>query len=245
MAADWFYAEDGKGVGPISTEEVIGRIRKAKDEPHLVWAAGMSEWTEARRVPQFSAEFEAGESPRPHLATLAQRARHELIAYLAISGYLFVWFSALMFYKATILRSVGVEFAPFGLAAVKALILGKFILMLEALKLGERKGSGGVLAVEILKKALLFTILLFVLTIIEEVVVGHFHGRPAKEVLGEIAGGTIPQALATGVLMFLVLLPYLAFRRLASAFGELPELLFTRRFPKNREESSSDPDRRR
>jgi len=164
-------------------------------------------------------------------ATLAQRARHEVIAYLAISGYLLVWFSAVMFYKATILGSIGIEFAPFGLAAVKALILGKFILVMEDLKIGEGKESGGILAVEILKKALLFTLLLFVLSIVEEVVVGHFHGRGVREVLGEIGGGTMPQAIATGVLMFLVLLPYLAFRRLAFTFGELPELLFTRRSP--------------
>jgi hypothetical protein len=42
-----------------------------------------------------------------------------------------------MFYKATILGSVGIQFAPFGLAAVKALILGKFILVMEDLKIGE------------------------------------------------------------------------------------------------------------
>src|SRR5580704_14747495 len=246
MAADWYYIEEGKSVGPVSTEEIIGRIRKAKDQPLFVWTAGMSEWTDAHTIAQFSAGFQMEEPAQPHPekgyveaqqpatgghATLAQRAWHEVIAYLAISGYLLVWFSAVMFYKATILGSIGIEFAPFGLAAVKALILGKFILVMEDLKIGEGKESGGILAVEILKKALLFTLLLFVLSIVEEVVVGHFHGRGVREVLGEIGGGTMPQAIATGVLMFLVLLPYLAFRRLAFTFGELPELLFTRRSP--------------
>jgi hypothetical protein len=82
-----------------------------------------------------------------------------------------------------------------------------------------------------------------VLSIVEEVVVGHFHGRGVREVLGEIVGGTMPQAIATGVLMFLVLLPYLAFRRLALTFGELPELLFTRRSPEKggRASSGSNP----
>jgi hypothetical protein len=108
--------------------------------------------------------------------TLAQRARHEVIAYLAISGYLLVC-SAVMFYKATILGSVGIEFAPFGLAAVKALILGKFILLMEDLKIREGREGGDILAVEIFKKALLFTLLLFVLSIVEEVVISHFHGR--------------------------------------------------------------------
>src|SRR5262249_26336497 len=115
------------------------------------------------------ATWKHGSQRRAGHPTLAQRARHEVIAYLAVSGYLLIWFSAVVFYKATILGSVGIQFAPFGLAAVKALILGKFILVMEDLKIGEGKESGGILAVEILKKALLFTLLLFVLSIVEEV----------------------------------------------------------------------------
>jgi hypothetical protein len=152
-----------------------------------------------------------------------------MIAYLAVSGYLLIWFSAVMFYKATILGSVGIQFAPFGLAAVKALILGKFILVLEALRLGERRKGSRVLALDILREALLFTLVLIVLSIVEELIVGHFHGREARATIAEMGGGTIPQAIATSILMFLVLLPYLAFRRLALMHGALPELLFKRR----------------
>jgi hypothetical protein len=248
MEPQWYFAEDGNTAGPISTEEMALRIGKAKDRSHYVWTEGMSEWTDARLLQQFSGVFQGAE-PAQRLSakssvdagrpsseghgTLAQRARHELIAYLAVSGYLLVWFSAVLFYKATILGSIGVQFAPFGIAAVKALILGKFILVLEALKVGEKR-EGGILILEILKSALLFTILLFVLSVIEEVVVGHIHGREARDVLAEMGGGTIPQAIATGVLMFLVLLPYLAFRRLALTYGELPELLFARRSLENK-----------
>lgn len=160
--------------------------------------------------------------------SLAARARHEFKAYIAIASYLMVWFLALMFYKATILRSVGVEFTPVGFAVVKSLILAKFMLVLEAVKLGERRGNGGVMAVQILKKALLFTLALIVMSMIEEVVVGHFHGRDAREVLREMAGGSLAQVLASAILMFLVLLPYMAFRRMALAVGDLPELLFSK-----------------
>jgi hypothetical protein len=228
-------------LGPVSAGEILGRIRNAQERPHLVWTPAMSEWTDARTLPQFSAGLrrkDAAESAgiedewpveREH-ESFSRRARHELISYLAISGYLFIWLSAVMFYKAAILSSVGIEFAPFGLAAVKALILGKFILVLEALKIGEGRESG-ILVVQILWRALLFTLLLIVLSIVEELIVGHFHGREPMEVLRGIGGGTVPQAIASGVLMFLVLLPYLAFRRLALTFGELPELLFTRHLP--------------
>jgi uncharacterized protein DUF4339 len=242
MAAEWYYAEDGRAIGPVSAQEIVDRIIKAQHQPLFVWTVGMSEWTDARALQQFSAGFQTDAAERPGRAggnvrrsttsehsSLKQRARHELIAYLGVSGYLLVWFSAVLFYKATILGKLGIEFAPFGLAAVKALILGKFILVLEALRIGERRQGDGILAIEIVKEALLFTLLLIALSILEEVIVGYFHGREASQILAGLGGGTIPQAVAMSALMFLVLLPYLAFRRLALTLGELPELLFARR----------------
>jgi len=160
--------------------------------------------------------------------SLAQRARHELVAFAAIATYLMIWFLAVMFYKATILRSVGIDITPIGFAVVKSLILAKFMLMLEAIKLGERRGADSIMAVQILKKALLFTLALIVMSVIEEIVVGHFHGRDARDVLREMSGGSLSQVLASAILMFLVLLPYMAFRRLALAIGDLPALLFSR-----------------
>jgi GYF domain 2 len=248
MANEWFYAENGESFGPLSGDQMLERIGQCGDEPLYVWREGMAGWTEAREAPEFGPRL-AAKNARPAMflqaarqaiakgrqslarRELAQRARHELIAYLAVSGYLLVWFSAVLFYKSTVLRSVGIEFAPFALAAVKALILGKFILVLEAFKIGDRDRRSNLLIVDILKKALLFTLVLFALTVLEEVVVGHFHGKNAAEALSEIGGGSALQALAGAILMFLALLPYLAFRRLALVFGDLPELLFTLNAP--------------
>lgn len=262
MADEWFYVENGKSLGPVSIEELRRMMAVVKDEPRLVWSAGMPEWVDARLLPQFAPRPApvkvarpdlklSAPTPRPAQASLsstsvvpiktapglvarvadkakslAHRARHELVAYAAIATYLMIWFLALMFYKATILRSVGVEFAPIGFAVVKALILAKFMLVLEAVKLGERRDSGSIMIVQIFKKALVFTLALIVMSVIEEIIVGHFHGRDAREVLKEMAGGSLAQVLASATLMFLVLLPYMAFRRVALAVGDLPELLF-------------------
>lgn len=170
----------------------------------------------------------AAESRRKQIMKFA---RHEFIAYIGIAAYLIVWFSALMFYKSTVLKGAGVDLAPFGIAAViKSLILAKFILLLETVRLGERRGKSAVLIVQIALRALIFTVALAIMTIIEEIVVGYFHGHGAKESLGGMMAATSPsQVLATAILMFLVLVPYLAFRRIALEVGELPELLFTRR----------------
>jgi len=255
MAKEWYYAENGESFGPLPGDEMLARIRQSGDEPLFVWREGMAEWTDAREAPEFSAALRS-KKMRPAMflqaarqavakgrQTLAQRqvaerARHELIAYLTVSAYLLVWFTAVLFYKSTILRSVGIEFAPFAIAVVKALVLGKFILILEAFKVGENDRRNSPLIVDLLKKAFVFTLLLFALSILEEIVVGHFHGRTAPEVIKEIGGGSALQALAQAILMFLVLLPYLAFRRLALLFGELPELLFTLRPPQKREAQS-------
>jgi hypothetical protein len=219
MDGKWYYAADGKSIGPLTTAEVFQRIVSAKSESHLVWTEGMPDWAEASARPEFVHAFVA-ESPAPTprdtpaKATLAQRARRELIEYIVISAYLYIYFGALLAYKATILRSVGVEFAPFGLALVKALISAKFIMLLEALKLGESRKSDYSPLVDILKKSALFAVFLIVLTLVEELIVGALHGKGVHEILGEIAGGSLAQALAVGLLIFLIMIPYFTYREL-------------------------------
>jgi hypothetical protein len=163
-------------------------------------------------------------------ATLAQKARREMIRYLAISTYLYVYFGALLFYKASILQSQGVEFAAYGLALGKALILGKFILAAHALKIGDRNKPSR-LALEIVWKSFLFALLLIVLSVIEELIVGFFHGRRAQVILSEIAGGTLMQVLATSLLILLIMIPYFAIREISARLGEgqLLRLLTERR----------------
>ena len=193
---------------------------------------GMPDWADAKTVPAISKLLQSKSARRlsvresssgtamPQMATLAKRARHELVEYLAISAYLFICFGSLLFYKSAILRNDGIEFAAFSLALVKALILGKFILVLQAIKVGERRDKASILLVDILKTSFLFLIFLVALNAIEEIVLGLLHGRAAREVLGEMAGGTFREAIAVCILLLLVLIPYFSFRGLASRLGE-------------------------
>ena len=86
-----------------------------------------------------------------------------------------------------------------------------------------------------MNKALVFTFLLFLLTVAEDVIIGHFHGADARDAVKGIGGGTRLEALATALLMFLVLIPYFAYRDIAATIGEetLSKLLFTRQPPPN------------
>jgi hypothetical protein len=140
MNSEWYYVENDITIGPITLADVAQRFRRAEGEPCLVWTEGMSDWADAKTVPAISKMLQSmsvrrlsardatrADTTIPQKATLAQRARHELVEYLAISAYLFVCFGSLLFYKSAILRNDGIEFTAFSLALVKALILGKFI----------------------------------------------------------------------------------------------------------------------
>jgi hypothetical protein len=165
----------------------------------------------------------------PSADSLARRAKHELREYALLSAYLFVCFGALILYKAAILGAEGISYLPSGLAAIKALVLAKFIMLGHMIRLGGRHG-GRRIAYVIAYKALLYLILLIILSVVEEVVVGLVHGRPIAASFADI-GDKLPQTLAMSLIMLLILIPYLASRELNVALGEgrLWTLLFEHR----------------
>jgi hypothetical protein len=159
------------------------------------------------------------ESKLPPTATVASRAVHELLQYAYVSAYLYVCFGAILLYKTAILKGEGVSYLPYGVAVIKALILGKFILIGHAVGLGDRYQLRRRLYV-IIHKSLLFLVMLLVLSIVEEVVVGLVHGQTAAASLAAFGGGTLVQVLAECAVMLLILIPYVAFRELNEAMGE-------------------------
>ena len=78
-------------------------------------------------------------NPTTAKPSLRHRATEELKELLILSLYLYVCLGALIIMKSAILNSVGVEFDLWGIAAIKALLLAKFMLIGKALHLGEKK----------------------------------------------------------------------------------------------------------
>lgn len=163
-------------------------------------------------------------------ATLGERLKHELREYLFLAAYLYVCFGALVLYKSAILAGVGVSYLPFGFAAVKALVLGKFMLLGQAARLGDGQQRQSI-AVVIIYKAALFVGLLIAMSIVEEVVVALIHSEAVGASLAAHLGEKLPETLATCLLMLLVLIPYIAFQEIGKALGkeDLGRLLFRRR----------------
>ena len=146
-----------------------------------------------------------------------ERLREELQRYLAISAYLFLAFCALLFLRSELLGRSESALLLLGLAAGKALILGKFILIGEAARIGTRIRARTLLQL-IAIRSVLFLLLLVVLTIVEEIIVGRFHGRSVAEVMGEFSARSA-EITVRCVVMLMLLLPFVTMTEMDRVLG--------------------------
>jgi hypothetical protein len=150
--------------------------------------------------------------------TAGERLRHELREYAIVVAYLFVCFSAVLAYKASVSTPAGVAYLPFGLALVKALILGKFLLIGQALGVGTR-GRTRRLLHQIARKTLLLWLLLIAFSIVEEFVVGAVHGQSPAAVIAGYEAQSAFALIASSVLLLLILIPFVAVSETGRAMG--------------------------
>ncbi|WP_336489451.1 hypothetical protein [Methylobacterium nigriterrae] len=169
--------------------------------------------------------------------SIARRAAEEAKRYLAFAAYLVVVFGTLILFSLNIYARIDQDvphyssYHFYALGLINALVLAKFMLVIEATKLGSlslgRRLQQGPLVYAILNRAALFAAVLTAAYVLEEVLVGAWHGRTISEVLPDIAGG--PRGLATFAwVMFVALIPYFAYREIGRALGgnRLHSLLF-------------------
>jgi hypothetical protein len=155
----------------------------------------------------------------PAKATPSQRAVHELKEFAILTAYLYVTLGAVIVMKSAVLHTHGIDSPMWGIAIVKAMLLAKFMLIGHAMKIGERNTTRPLIW-PTLWRAFAFLVLLIVLTIIEEAVVGLFHGQSIATSLGELVGPRLEETIASIFIILLVLIPYFAFRVLDETLGE-------------------------
>ena len=155
----------------------------------------------------------------PAPVSIRKRALDELKEFFVIAAYLYICFTAILYMKASILKAHGIEFAPFGFAAVKALICAKFVSVGHMFRVGERFKSLPLIW-PTLYKSLVFLILLLALNALEEIVAGLIHHRAVAKSLAEFGGGTRDELIASSFVGWLILIPFFAFRTLGEVVGE-------------------------
>jgi len=149
---------------------------------------------------------------------LKERLRDELHKYLIVSAYLYICFVALLLYKVALLSEQGTHYLPFGFAAAKALIIGKFLLIGDSAGVGSHLAAP-TLAHRIAYRVVLLTILVIALSVAEELVVGLLHGHALGQTLVELKLRSLPELLATSLLMLLILVPLVTVAETNRALG--------------------------
>jgi hypothetical protein len=172
-------------------------------------------------------------------ANLRQRTMHEPKELVLISLYLSITLGAGIMVKTAVLYIGAHQIRPLGHRHLKAVVLPKFMLLGEAAKIGER--SARPLIWPTLQKAFALLLLLIIMTIIEEAVVGLFHGKSIGASLSELFGKRLEEPFAGYVIMLLLLRPSCAFRVLDEALGErrLAWMFFVEQEPMERSDRGS------
>ena len=159
---------------------------------------------------------------------LKERAVGELEKYAVICAYLWALF-ALFGLHRQLVQGHGVSVWQQGFAIFNALVFGKVILIGEALELGSAK-SGQALAWVVLRKSLVFALLLIGFHILEELIRAWFKGLPASDAVTSL-GGSLGGVAAYGAIFFVVLISFFALQETGRVLGgaALRDLLFRRR----------------
>jgi len=140
--------------------------------------------------------------------------------------YFWVLLSLFSFHKALILNEEDLIYHQ-GFAFINALALAKVVMAGEFLHVGD-DFKNRPLIYPILFKSAVFAVLLICFHVIEETFIGVLRGKALYQSIPSIGGGKLQGILMIGITMFVVLMPFFAFRELERALGAeaLRALLF-------------------
>ncbi len=140
--------------------------------------------------------------------------------------YLWVLLSLFSLHKALVLNEESLIYHQ-GFALINALALAKVVLVAEFFHVGD-KLKNRPLIYPIMFKSAVFAMILLCFHIIEEMLLGILHGKPLSQSISDTGGGTLQGILMVGIIIFVVLTPFFAFRELGRAIGkeQLRSLLF-------------------
>ena len=152
---------------------------------------------------------------------IKERAVSELKKYAAIAFYLWILFSLFEIHRYAVLREFNLSSLSgykIGFALVNALIMGKVILIGEALHVGEQLSEKR-LIFSVLFKSAAFALLVVCFDIVEEVIVGMIHGKSLAASIPQMAGGGLEGKALFGMMAFVVLIPFFLFTEVQKVIG--------------------------
>ena len=155
-----------------------------------------------------------GDRSRRLIAHASEEAKRFLVMFL----YLWVLFSAFVLHERIILHASGISYHWHGFALINAFVLAKVMLVAEKLDLG-RWLPRRPLVYRILYDSSLLTLLFVGFHIVEREIVGLIHGKTLASGFPAVGGGGTEGYLSVALILFVALIPFFAFRRVAIEIG--------------------------
>lgn len=164
---------------------------------------------------------------------IKETAIAETKRFIAIALYIWLLLSVFELHRLAVLRGLHLKALAdyrFGLAALNAVVLGKVIVIGQALRAG-RQLSEKPLIYPILLKSALFALLLICFQIVEETVSGMVRGKSLAASTSQLGGGGLEGAVLVGVMACVALIPFFFFTEMQMVIGKekVRSLLFQER----------------
>ena len=182
------------------------------------------------------ARRDAATGARPSADTTGSSSRsvkdrlvHEATRFGLMFVYLWLVFGLFVLNERIIRGQMGLGYQPQGFALINALVLAKVMLIAEDLNL-DRGLRRQPLVYAALGEAVLFAIVFIAFHVLERVVVGLLHGSALVASVPGFGGGGFAGLVTVAAILFIMLIPYFAFRDIGRALGpgEFRRLLFSR-----------------
>jgi hypothetical protein len=124
--------------------------------------------------------------------------------------YLWVFLTVLSLHKAFIFNENILTYQQ-GFALINALALAKIVVVGQDLRLGDRLTQNLPLIYTILFKAAVFALITICFHIIEETLIGMWHGKPAAEAIPTFGDGSLQALVMIAIITFVALIPFFGF----------------------------------
>lgn len=156
----------------------------------------------------------------------------EMVKFYFYALFLTLFFSAFTIYRQLLLEEYTHTYLHLGYGVFEALVMAKVLVIGEALNLGKRFENKP-LIVPTFCKAVIFSLFVLVLTLIEHVFVGYFSGKSWTLIYQHLMERGFNEILARAFVMFFVFVLFFAFKETGRVIGDrrLYELFFHRRNP--------------
>jgi hypothetical protein len=161
------------------------------------------------------------------------RVKHKILVEARKLFWIFLYLWALLglfaIHKAIVMNEQNIFYHQ-GFVIINAWLLAKVMLTAEMFHVADNLKDKPLIYPIVFKSAI-FSVILISFYILEEVLLGMWHGKTLANSMPAIGGGSLEGILMVGIIMFVVLMPFFALREIGRDLGEdkLYELFFVRR----------------